>query len=416
MTLTSARSALDEPQQPATGRWISYWTMSIFGAFLAYYASQQILLPRHANAIAGGDSALAVSITSYAGMAASLVAIIVSVLVGVLSDRTLHSRGRRQIWVISGAILAGGAYFVQGMQTTMLGLVIAWSVFQIGYNCLLTSLLAAVPDEVPVNQRATVSGMQAVAQAVGPLAGIAMVGVLLTGIFNAYAGLGIAVILLAIPFALRTRGVRLTAAERPPLNPRELLSGLVSPFKHRDFAWAFGQRFMIQLSNAFGLLFMYQYLKDAVRVDPDTTTLVVTFIYTVAVCAVAVPAGRISDRTLKRKRMVFLASFCVGVAGVSMAFWYTLPSTIVGAVLLGVGIGCYQAVDQALVTQVLPKAEHRGKDLGVIQIANVLPYVFGSALAGVLINSLGGFTTLYLAMVVTGVASAFLVMPIKSVR
>ena len=43
--------------------------------------------------------------------------------------------------------------------------------------------------------------------------------------------------------------------------------------------------------------------------------------------------------------------------------------------MLGFGYGIYTAVDFALITQVLPGAEDRAKDLGVINIANALPQV-----------------------------------------
>ena len=46
---------------------------------------------------------------------------------------------------------------------------------------------------------------------------------------------------------------------------------------------------------------------------------------------------------------------------------------MVAAALLGLGFGVYLAVDQALVTQVLPAAADRAKDLGIINIANVGP-------------------------------------------
>lgn len=405
-----------EPVERVRRGWLGYWTSAIFGVYLAYYATQQILLPRQANAIAAGDSALAVTITSYAGVAAAAVAIIVSILAGALSDRTLHSRGRRQIWVGAGVLLAAAAFVAQGLQTSMLGLIITWSVFQIGFNAAYTALLAAVPDDVPVTQRATVSGFQGLGQSVGPLVGIAVVGILVSGILEGYLALAVLLVLFAAPFALRTRGTVLQREHLPPVNLRSALADLVAPLRHADFAWAFGQRFMIQLSNALGLLFLYQYLRDAVGTDPDVGTLVLSVIYTIAVCSVAVPAGRVSDRTLKRKRMVTISSVLMGAAGITFAFWPSMPSAMVGAAVLGLGFGFYLSVDQALVTQVLPHPEDRGKDLGVIQIANVLPAIVASALGGVLVNSAGGFTALYLAMVGTGFAAALFVAPIKSVR
>ena len=58
---------------------------------------------------------------------------------------------------------------------------------------------------------------------------------------------------------------------------------------------------------------------------------------------------------------------------------------IVAAVVMGCSYGIYTSVDFALITEVLPGAEDRGKDLGVINIANALPQVVAPVLAGVLL-------------------------------
>ena len=56
------------------------------------------------------------------------------------------------------------------------------------------------------------------------------------------------------------------------------------------------------------------------------------------------------------------------------------------AVVLGAGFGVYQAVDFALITQVLPAAGERAKDLGVINIAAALPQVLAPAIAGLVLE------------------------------
>ena len=53
--------------------------------------------------------------------------------------------------------------------------------------------------------------------------------------------------------------------------------------------------------------------------------------------------------------------------------------------ILGAGFGVYQAVDFALITQVLPGAGDRAKDLGVINIASALPQVIAPAVAGLIL-------------------------------
>ena len=83
--------------------------------------------------------------------------------------------------------------------------------------------------------------------------------------------------------------------------------------------------------------------------------------------------------------------------------------------MLGAGFGVYNAVDNALVTQVLPTAEGRAKDLGIINIANSGPQVLAPVIAGPIVAGLGGYTVLFLTSTVLALLGAALVWRIKSV-
>ena len=79
-------------------------------------------------------------------------------------------------------------------------------------------------------------------------------------------------------------------------------------------------------------------------------------------------------------------------------------------------------MDFALITQVLPRAGDRARDLGVINIANALPQVLAPALAGPIITwsarhgtHADGYRTLYLLAAAIGVAAAMLIRKIRSV-
>jgi len=65
--------------------------------------------------------------------------------------------------------------------------------------------------------------------------------------------------------------------------------------------------------------------------------------------------------------------------------------------------------------QVLPSAGARAKDLGIINIANALPYVLAPAISALVIGTLHSYTVLFLGAAVT-LLGAILVRPIKGVR
>jgi MFS family permease len=72
-------------------------------------------------------------------------------------------------------------------------------------------------------------------------------------------------------------------------------------------------------------------------------------------------------------------------------------------------------VDFALLTQVLPQAADRGKDMGVINVAASLPQVFAPTLAFLAIQYFGGYVTLFSAAAVIGLLGAVFVVKIKGV-
>ena len=82
---------------------------------------------------------------------------------------------------------------------------------------------------------------------------------------------------------------------------------------------------------------------------------------------------------------------------------------------MGLGYGVYLSVDQALVTQVLPSAAARAKDLGIINIANSGPQVLAPAIAAPLVSQLGGYPALYLFVAACTVLGSVFVWRIRSV-
>ena len=190
----------------------------------------------------------------------------------------------------------------------------------------------------------------------------------------------------------------------------------ISPRRHPDFAWAWGTRFLVQLGNALGTLYLLYFLQDGVRyADPEGGLLILILLYTVGMMATAVVAGRLSDRSGQRKVFVIWSGMIMAVAALLLAVWPIWPAAMVAAVLLGAGYGVYLAVDAALITQVLPPATDRAKDLGVINIANSAPQVLGPALSAPIVVYLGGYPTLYAVTAVVTLLGSVLVRKIRSV-
>jgi MFS family permease len=259
-------------------------------------------------------------------------------------------------------------------------------------------------------------------QALGLVIGALLLSDVVTGIISGYVTLAVLFFVLVIPFVLLTKDHPLDPAHRESFSWRQLAGAYwISPRQYPDFAWAWITRFLNSLAIAMGTLYLYYFIENQlhyVKLNPGQTVddglTIVIVIYAVCVILTAIVGGIISDKIAKRKMIVTVAGVVMGVAALLLTFVETWDSLLVAAVLFGVGFGAYLSVDQALITQVLPAAADRAKDLGIINIAIVGPAAIGPAIATPIVV-LGGYPLLFGATaVVAGLGSAF-VWKIKAV-
>jgi len=409
-----APSALAEPTRQIGTRYVLPVVLANLGIMLAFYTPIQNLLPRLAEEVAGADKEAALAWIAGVGAFMSIVA---NPAAGALSDRTLSRFGRRRTWVLWGSVLGALAICALAFQSTVIGLAVVWGVCQATINSAYAGLTATIPDQVPVRQRGLVSGWVGLAQTVGIVLGVALVSFIVTGLdAGIFLTAGLLVILV-LPFVLRIKDTPLQPHERPPFELGPFLRGFwVSPREYPDFAWAWITRFLMMLGNAMATLYLLFWLQDEVKVDDAAASQTILIgLYALGTIVTAVIAGRISDRDGRRKIYVILATIVMAVSAVLLAFFPVFNVAMVAALILGLGYGMYLAVDQALVTQVLPAAVDRGRDLGVINIANAAPQVVAPVIAAPIVTSGLGYTGLYVLTAVVTLLSAVLVTRIKSV-
>jgi MFS family permease len=397
--------------------------LSGLGVWMAFFTPIQVLLPRQVAAI---DAAHKETMLGWVTGLGALAAMLVNPIAGALSDRTAtggrgrwrHLAGRRHPWTLAGAVLGAASLLLLAHQHTILGVALAWVVAQTCFNTMLATLTAAIPDRVPVAQRGSVSGWVGIPQVLGVVIGVVLVTVVVTGTVSGYVAVALAVLLLSLAFPLLTPDDPLPREYRAPLRPGTILAGMwISPRRYPDFAWAWTTRFLVQLGNALGTLYLLYFLKDRVHyADPDTGLLILILVYTAALMTTIVVAGLASDRTGQRKVFVIWAGVVMAGAAVLLAAWPTWPVAIAAAAVLGAGYGAYGAVDAALITQVLPRATDRAKDLGIINIANSAPQVLGPALSAPIVVYLGGYRTLYLVTALVTLLGSVFVLRIRGVR
>ncbi|WP_037308850.1 MFS transporter [Amycolatopsis orientalis] len=414
--VTELPEALAEPVARVRAGWMSLLFFANIALWLGIYAPIQVLLPKQAEILDAANKEAVFSLVTGIG---AVIALIANPAVGLLSDRTCSARGRRHPWTAAGAAVAAAGLLVLAFAPNIAVMVLGWCLVQAGLNGMLAMLVSAIADRVPVPQRAQVGGLVGIAQMLGTVLGAVVVVVMLevAGLPLGYAVCAAIVLAGAAAFILRTPDARLPAEFRPSVRTRDVLANLwISPRRHPDFAWAWGCHFMINLGNAFGTLYLLFFLKDAVHYeDPDTGLLIMMGLYGAALIVGALIAGHFSDKSGRRKPYVLAASVVMAVAALVLVVWQNWTAALAASPLLGVGFGAYMAVALAMLTQVLPAAQDRAKDLGVINIANSLPQVVAPMLTAPILAYLGGYPSLFAASALSTVLAAVLVTRVKAV-
>lgn len=413
-------AALAEPTRRVKVRWISGVALVSVGVNTAIFAALNQLMPLQAVAIAGEsgkEGAL-----SLAGTIGVLVAMVVNPLVGALSDRTTSRWGRRTPWMVAGAVLATGFLLLTAGATSLAVLCLAWAGAQAGLNAIMAAITATVPDRAPVDQRGLVGGVVATGITMGILLGAA-IGMVIGGVVWLGYLLAIAALLLClVPYLSHRDDPVLARSDVQPFQWGEFLSGFwVSPRRHPDFAWAWLGRLLMMTATQLTIVYLLFYLKDVLHhPEPASGVFMLTAIYAFGTLICAGVAGKLSDRT-GRRPLVAASSVLIAGAAVLMACAPLFGGSnylvaLIAAAILGLGNGAYLGVDFALLTQVLPTASARGKDMGLINIAASLPQIFALGLAWLAVSFLGGYTVLFVGAGVIGLLGAASVYRIKSVR
>ncbi|MFE6817253.1 MFS transporter [Streptomyces sp. NPDC057677] len=403
-----------EPAAPAGGRWVGALSLANLGVWVGWFGPLQLLLARQAEQLTPDHKASTLALVTGVGAAVSMIA---NPVFGALSDRTTASVGRRIPWVAGGVLGGAAGLLVLAAAQSVATVIAGWCLVQLALNAAFAALTAAVPDQVPPRQRGLVGGWLGVSQVVGILVGTALATVA-GGVVGGYLACAVFTVLAAVPYVVTRRDTPLSPAARPAFRWRTFLGGFwIDPRRHPDFGWAWLTRFLMNLSYSISTMYLLYYLTDAVRYDGDADNgvLILTALNAVTLLSTVVISGIRSDRSGRRKSYVIRSGFVISAATLLLAFWQTWTGAVVASLVLGLGFGVYTAVDFALLTDVLPTAEDRGKDLGVINIANALPQVLAPVVAAPVVTHFGGYTALYALAGALALAGSVLVRRIRSV-
>ena len=410
-------SALEYAAPPATQAaprlsrpFIATLMLANFGTNVALIAPIQNILPRMIES-AEGSAGKALWLGLVTGLGA-LAALVFNPLAGHYSDRWVSTDNRAMMLVI-GLVTGGAAHLVLGVQHSIVGIAIWWTLCQATINIAYAPMSAIVVDHVDRRSWGFVWGLISVAQAVGLIIGLAAVVLVFPSVTAGMTAISVGYVVCLAPLIIvlyrlprvsyASPGSTSTATGSRGGRP-DLRALLVA---EQGFGLVFIGKFLIMLAETIALLYLYYYLQDVVHYrDPGDGQLILILIATVAVVIATVAVGRVADLSGSYRRYAVLSSLLMAATGFMLAGFATWGLVLVCAFTLGAGYGAFQSVSQALSMVVLPSPANAGRDLGIINIASAIPQVIGAPIAGLVVAGAGGYRGLFVFAGLLAVAAA----------
>lgn len=388
---------------------LSLYALAWGGGVVAYVPLLTLILPIKIEAIAPDDKVAVLSLITLIGaVAASLT----NIIVGIVSDRTvLRSRGRRP-WVALGLLLTLASYGLLHAVSTQAGLIVGIVLFQAALNLMLAPLSAIAADEIPDEQKGLAGGLMGAAYTFGALAGV---------VVTASAGLteGLQLAIVGALTAACVSPLLLISRLRGPIVPAAAPVVQAGGRRKRNLARVWTARLLIQIAGSilFAYLLFYFETVDraAAALSPTETARQVAWLsgsVTIALVPLAIAMGRLSDAIRLRKPFLLVTAGMIAVGLTLMALMPQWLPAAIGYVLFACGVGLFLALQGAYAMQLLITPEHRGRDMGVLNLTNTIPAVIAPSLAFAMAVE-GDFKPLFLVLAGLSGIALFLLFQIR---
>ncbi|MER5748606.1 MFS transporter [Streptomyces sp. NPDC002088] len=412
-------AVVSPPTGKASPKLVGTMALAQFGLSIALITPVTASLTIKVQSIVGKDDVVATfGAVSSIGAIAALLA---NPVFGRISDRTTGRFGRRRPWLLLGVVGLAVSLTILALVPNVIGIALAWFTAQACANAAQAALLASVADQIPKAQRGRVSGLIGLMQQGSKLGAAYVAQWLIGSLVLMFVVPALAGILLLVPFLLLLPDKQLT--ERPPREGfRAVLKTFwLSPRQYPDFAWAWGSRFLITMSLYLFMTYRLLYMEYELGLSVERAVAVLATavtVYTITLALAGQAAGWLSDKVGRRKPFVIGSALIFGIGMAMLVQAGSVTGFYVAEVVLGLGFGIYIGVDLALVMDVLPGINDSAKNLGVLNMAQVIPQSLAPAVGAVLVGIGGGhnYDLLLGTAAAVAVVGAVMIFPIKKVR
>lgn len=379
---------VEAPQPRQSIRFLLLYALAAAGGAIAYVPFLTILLPVRMTALAGTNDIQALGYVTFFGAIAASTG---GVLFGWLSDRTKNRRS----WIIAGLILTIALLLAVPLAKdvpTLIAIIVGW---QLALNMMLGPLSAWGGDLVPDHQKGLLGGLLAFSPALGA---VSCAFVTIPGLADADGRLALVGLLVAgavLPVLLLGRPrpfpeLSVPSGDETPTGPSTTVARM----------WF--ARLLVQIAEAalFAYLFFWFRSIDPAITDSETAQLF-SLVLTVAV-PLALLAGRWADRSGRAILPLVICATILSLGLAAMALSETLFAAKASYVVFGIAATIFLSLHSGQTLRILPRPEHRARDLGLFNLTNTVPSLIMPWLTISLVPGFG-FDALFLLL--AGLAS-----------
>lgn len=372
-----------------TNTFLALYALAWAGGTIAYVPLLTLLLPGRVEGLAGPAAiGWLASLTFIGALAAS----VGNIGFGWLSDLT----GTRRPWVVGGLVATIAASLALGQATTFATIAACLVAWQFALNGLLGPLSAWAGDTVPDAQKGTLGGLLAFAPAAGALAGVVATWQLWNAPQTRLIVVAVMVSACVLPLLLfgRPRAVTVAPQERPPGTRRAAVRMWLA-------------RLLVQVSEAALFAFFFLWFRGLAASHGDAQAARLIAIVLCTTAPIALIAGKFADRLAKPILPLRIGAL-LAAAGLTVMAWAGSPTLGIGGyILFGIATNVFLALHSAQTLRVLPRADRRGRDLGIFNLTNTVPSLIIPWLTVALVPT-HGFAPLFLALAGLAVLAAVL--------